>query len=323
MKAITCKRYGSPDVLRLAEVPRPVPRDDEVLIRVRAAGVNPLDYHLMRGKPYIGRLMLGPLKPRTTRPGRDVAGEVEAVGRNVTQFKPGDAVFGGCIGAFAEYACASKAKVVRKPANVTFEQAAAVPVAGLSALQGLRDEGRIQAGQKVLINGASGGVGTFAVQIARLLGADVTGICSARNTDLVRSLGAERVIDYTLEDFTRTGEQYDLLFDTMGKRPPSECRRALTRRGTLVLVGAGNKGRWLGPLADIVQAVVLSWFVKQRIVPFVARFRQDDLRVLGDLLQTGKVVPVIDRSYPLSEVPAAIRHLEEGHARGKVVITMG
>jgi NADPH:quinone reductase-like Zn-dependent oxidoreductase len=322
MKAATYTRYGSPDVLQIVDVPKPVPAGDEILIRVRAAGVNPLDYHLMRGRPYIGRLMLGPFRPRNIRPGRDVAGEVVAVGGKATRFKPGDAVFGGCLGAFAEYACVSETRLVTKPAGITFEQAAAVPIAGLTALQGLRDEGRIQAGQKVLVNGAAGGVGTFAVQIARMLGADVTGVCSAGNFDMVQSLGASRVIDYTREDFTRSGERYDLVFDTVGKRPPTECRRALTRTGTLVLVGAGNTGRWVGPLADIVQAVVLSWFVKQRLVPFIARLRQDDLLVLRGLLETGKVVSVIDRRYRLSDVPAAIRYLEEGHARGKIVITM-
>ncbi|MGD1047313.1 MAG: NAD(P)-dependent alcohol dehydrogenase [Candidatus Krumholzibacteriaceae bacterium] len=322
MRAIHYTEYGPPDVLHLAEVAKPTPKVDEVLIRIRAASVNPLDWHFMRGMPYVVRIQAGLRKPKVTRLGVDVAGQVEAVGGNVTQLQPGDEVFGSCRGAFAEYGCASEGALVLKPANMTFEQAAAVPVAAFTALQGLRDKGRIQPGQKVLINGAAGGVGTFAVQIAKAFGADVTGVCSTRNVGLVRSIGADNVIDYTQEDFTKNGRRYDLIFDTVGNHSLSDCRRALTAKGTLVLVGGPNEGRWLGPLAGILKAVVLSRFVSQKIVSFLARLNKDDLIVMRDLLEAGKVVPVIDRSYPLSDVPEAIRYLEEGHARGKVVITM-
>jgi NADPH:quinone reductase-like Zn-dependent oxidoreductase len=322
MKAITCERYGSPDVLRLVEVARPAPKDAEVLIRVRAAAVNPLDWHLMRGKPYIGRLLLGVLKPKHTGPGRDVAGEVVAVGKDVTQFKPGDEVFGACRGAFAEYACATESALVTKPGNVTFEQAAAVPVAGLSALQGLRDRGQLRAGQKALIIGAAGGVGTFAVQIAKWLGAEVTGVCSTGNVALVRSIGADRVIDYTREDFTRTGQRYDVILDAVGSRSLAERRRALAPEGTLVLVAAPDEGGMRGLLATFLGAIVLSRVMRQKLRPFLARLRKDDLLALRELLEAGRIVPVIDRAYPLSDVPAAIRYSEAGHARGKVVITM-
>ncbi|MGE5236398.1 MAG: NAD(P)-dependent alcohol dehydrogenase [Acidobacteriota bacterium] len=322
MRAITFTEYGAPDVLRLAEVARPTPKDDEVLIRIRAASVNPLDWHLMRGTPYLGRVLFGLRRPKLTRPGRDVAGQVEAVGRNVTQFEPGDEVFGACKGAFAEYGCASESLLVSKPANVTFEQAAAAPVAALTALQGLRDRGRIQAGQRVLVNGAAGGVGTFAVQIAKVFGADVTGVCSTRNVELVRSIGADHVIDYTHEDFTASVPRYDLIFDAVGNRSLSDRRRALTPEGTLVLVGAADEGRWLGPLAGLLEVAVVSRFAGQKLRLFLARVRKDDLMVLRELLEAGKVTPVIDRSYPLSEVPEAVRYLAEGHARGKVVITM-
>jgi 2-desacetyl-2-hydroxyethyl bacteriochlorophyllide A dehydrogenase len=313
MKAIVYTQYGSPDVLRLIEVATPAPKDNEVLIRVRAAAVNPLDWHLMRGEPRIARLVFGPIKPRDTRPGRDVAGEVVEVGKNVTHFKPGDAVFGVCRGAFAEYACALESKLVTKPDNVTFEQAAAVPVAALTALQGLRDRGRIRNGQKVLINGAAGGVGSFAVQIAESFGADVTGVCSTGNVDRVRAIGAHRVIDYTREDFTRSGQRYDVVFDAVGNRSLADCRRAMTSNGALVLAGASD---------EILRAIVLSWFSRQRLRPFLARVRKDDLLTLRELLATGAIVPVIDRTYPLSDVPAAVRYSEEGHARGKLVITI-
>jgi NADPH:quinone reductase-like Zn-dependent oxidoreductase len=268
------------------------------------------------------RLMTGLRKPRFARLGADVAGQVDAVGKNVTGFQPGDEVFGACKGAFAEYVCAAEGAVVRKPTNVTFEQAAAVPVAAITALQGLRDKGRIQRGQKVLINGAAGGVGTFAVQIARVFGADVTGVCSTRNIDMVRSIGANHVVDYTQADFTKSGQRYDLIFDSVGNHSLSDCRRALTAEGTLLMVGGPDTGRWLGPLMDILATVVVSRFVSQRLVPFLARLKKDDLIVLQELLEAGKVTPVIDRSYPLRDVAGAIRYLEEGHARGKVVITM-
>jgi NADPH:quinone reductase-like Zn-dependent oxidoreductase len=322
MGAITYTKYGPPDVLQFTEVARPTPGDNEVLIRIRAASVNPLDWHFMRGTPYIVRAQAGLRKPKTTRLGVDGAGMVEAVGKNVTRFQPGDEVFGACKGAFAEYACASEGRLVLKPTNVTFEQAAAVPVAALTALQGLRDKGQIQSGQKVLINGASGGVGTFAVQIARLLGTDVTGVCSTRNVDMVRSIGANRVVDYTQEDFTKSGQRYDLIFDSAGNHSLSDIRRALTRDGTLVSVGGPDNGHWIGPLTGVLAVLVLSRFVSQKLIPFLAHLNRDDLMVMKELLETGKVTPVIDRSYPLSDVPEAIRYLEEGHARGKVVITV-
>lgn len=322
MRAIVYAEYGPPDVLQFTEVAKPTPKDDEVLIIIRAASVNPLDWHYMRGTPYLVRTKSGLRKPKVTRLGVDVAGQVEAVGKNVTQFQPGDEVFGACKGAFAEYVCASEGALVLKPANVTFEQAAAVPVAAVSALQGLRDKGQIQRGQKVLINGAAGGVGTFAVQIAKVFGADVTGVCSTSNVDMVRSIGAHHVMDYTQEDFTKSGQRYDLIFDSVGNHSLSDCRRALTTEGTLVLVGGPDKGRWLAPLTGVLTAVVLSRFVSQKLLPFLAHLSKDDLIVLRELLEAGKVAPVIDRSYPLSDVPEAIRYLEKGHARGKVVIRM-
>ena len=321
MKAIVYHEYGSPDVLKCEEIEKPTAGDDEVLIRVRAAAVNPLDRHFMRGEPYPVRAMTGLIKPKATRPGVDLAGQVEAVGRNVTQFQPGDEVFGGSRGAFAEYVCAYENKLVQKPANLTFEQAAAVPVAALSALQGLRGKGRIQPGQKVLINGAAGGVGTFAVQIAKSFGADVTGVCSTKSADVVRSIGADQVIDYTREDFTKSGQRYDLIFDCVGNRSLSDLRRAMTPKGTYVVVG-GPAGRWIGPLAPSLKALLVSPFVSQDLVTFTASINKEDLVVLKELIEAGKVTPVIDKCYTLSEAPEAMRHLEEGHARGKIVITL-
>jgi NADPH:quinone reductase-like Zn-dependent oxidoreductase len=321
MNAIVYRSYGPPDVLACEDVEKPTARDDQVLIKVRAASVNPLDWHFMRGEPYFLRVGSGLRKPKVTRLGVDLAGQVEAVGRNVTQFQPGDEVFGTSRGAFAEYVCAAEKAVALKPANVTFEQAAAVPVAGLSALQALRDKGRIQPGQKVLVNGAAGGVGTFAVQIARSFGADVTGVCSTRNVDMVRSIGADRVIDYTRDDFTEGGQRYDLILDCIGNRPLSACRRVMSPGGFYVAVG-GSGGRAIGPLARMLGAAVLSRFVSQHLVMFLASLNKGDLVVLKGLIEAGKVTPVIDRSYALREVPEAIRYLEEGHARGKVVITM-
>lgn len=270
MRAFVYTRYGSPDVLQLAEVAKPATKEDEVLIGVRAASVNPIDWHFMRGEPFIVRMTSGLGRPKKPRLGIDVAGRVEAVGGNVTQFHPGDEVFGACRGSFAEYVCAPQRALVPKPANLTFEQAAAVPVAALTALQGLRDTGRIQRGQKVLINGASGGVGTFAVQIAAMLGAEVTGVCSARNADMVRSLGARHVVDYTQVDFSRSGERYDLILDAVGNRSLSDCRRALAPEGALVLAGGAGGGHWLGPLAGALKAAALSPFVRQRLRPFMA-----------------------------------------------------
>jgi NADPH:quinone reductase-like Zn-dependent oxidoreductase len=321
MKAIAYHRYGSPDVLRCEEIARPVPGDDEVLIAVRAASANPLDWHFLRGTPYIGRLRFGLRKPKAPRLGADVAGRVEAAGGNVTQFKPGDEVFGACRGAFAEYACAPESTLALKPQNVTFEQAAAAPVAGLTALQALRDKGRLQPGQTVLINGAAGGVGTFAVQIAKWLGADVTGVCSARNVERVRSIGADWVIDYTQEDFTRSGQHYDLILDCVGNHSLPACRRVLNPQGIYVIVGAPD-GRWISPLPRVLQALVMSRLGSQSLVLFLTRRSQKDLIILRDLMAAGKVTPVIDRCYGLDEVPEAIRYLEGGHARGKVIITV-
>jgi NADPH:quinone reductase-like Zn-dependent oxidoreductase len=323
MKAIVYCDYGPPDVLRVETIAKPTCTDDQILIRVRAAAINPYEWHFMRGTPYIGRLMgMGLRKPKVTRLGVDVAGQVEAVGRNVTRFKPGDEVFGAAPGALAEYACASERRLAMKPDNVTFEQAASVSIAATTALQALRDKGKLRPGQDVLINGASGGVGTFAVQIAKTLGARVTGVCSTRNVELVRSIGADQVVDYTKEDFTRSERRYDLIVDTVGNRSLSECRRVLTPKGRYVMVG-GKNGRWIAPLDRALSAKVFSWFVSQHMSMIMAHQDKDDLGILRDLMQAGKVTPVIDRTYTLSQVPEAMRHLEGGHARGKVVITIG
>jgi len=322
MKAAVYRRYGPPDVVHIEDVQKPSPKDNEVLLKVRAASVNPLDAGLMKGKPHSFRLLFGLRKPRLTRPGVDVAGQVEAVGRNVTQFKPGDEVFGSCRGAFAEHACTQESKLVIKPANVTFEQAASVPVGALTALQGLREKAHIQARQKVLINSAAGGVGTFAVQIAKSFGADVSGVCSTRNVEMVRSIGADRVIDYTQEDFTKSGQRYDLILDCVGNHSLSACRRVLNPRGTYIAVG-GPSGRWMiGPLARAITALALSRFVSQKLVMVLAKPSKGDLTIMRDLMEAGKVTPVIDKRYGLSEVPEAVRYLEAGHARGKVVVTV-
>src|SRR5713226_4983088 len=318
MKAIVYSRYGSPDVLECEEIEKPAPGDNEVLIRVRAASLNPLDRHIMRAPPFL-RIAFGLRKPRI-RPGRDVAGQVEAVGRNVTQFKPGDEVFGVCSGGLAEYACTRESGLVTKPNNLTFEQAGSVGVAALTALQGLRDKGKIRPGQKVLINGAGGGVGTFAVQIAKSFGADVTGVCSTGKVDMVRSIGADRVIDYTQEDFTNGTQRYDLIFDLMATHSLPEYRRVLTPNGTCVPAGGPTKVRAILTLA--FEVLVLSRFVSQNFVMFVAKLSKEDLTTLGELMAAGKVTPVIDKRYRLNEVPEAMRYLEEGHARGKVVITL-
>ena len=326
MKAIVYYNYGSPDVLKCEEFEKPTPADAEVLIKVRAASLNPADRHLMRRVPFFIRIVFGLCKPSITqpgRPGRDVAGEVEAVGKNVTQFKPGDAVFGSCLGACAEYVCASESRLVMKPDNVTFEQAASVPVAALTALQGLRDKGQIQPRQKVLINGAAGGVGTFAVQIAKSFGADVTGVCSTRNVEMVGSIGADRVIDYTQEDFTKGTQRYDLIFDLVANHSLLACRRVLNPKGTYIgagIVGLGES--MVGLLAHMITTIVLPRFVSQNFVTFMAKISKEDLAIMRELMEAGKVTPVIDKRYRLSEVPEAIRYLEEGHARGKVVITL-
>ncbi len=327
MKAIRFDRYGSPDVLELRDVEMPAVGDDELLVRVRAASVNPLDWHFMRGMPYAVRLLAGLTQPKASarKLGADMAGVVEAVGRNVSAFRPGDEVFGGLEerGCLGEYITIGEAgAVVRKPASLTFEQAAAVPVAGCTALQALRDKGHLQPGQKVLVNGASGGVGTFVVQIAKALGAVVTGVCSSNNTQLVASLGADHVIDYAKADFTRARGQYDLLIDVAGSRSLSATRRVLQRSGVLVGVGGPNKGRFVGPLSRSLRMAMLSPAVSQRMVFFLAQQNNADLTVLRELIESAKVTPIVDRTYPLTEAADAMRYLEEGHARGKVVVTM-
>ena len=324
MKAAIYTRYGPPDVVQIKEVEKPVPKDDEVLIKVRAASVNPADWRLLRGVPHIFRVLFRLRKPTPAEPGRlghDVAGEVEAVGRNITQFKPGDQVFGVCSGALAEYACAPEAKLVMKPEKLTFEQAASVPVAGLTALQGLRDKGKIQPGKKVLINGAAGGVGTFAVQIARSVGAEVTGVTSTGNVDMVRSLGAGRIVDYTQEDFSKNGLCYDLILDNVGNHSLAALRRVLNPGGICVIAGAPkNFSRFA--LTHMLAAPVLSRFASQKFVFFIAKINKEDMSAVCELMIAGKVTPVIDRRYKLNEAAEALRYLEQGHARGKVIVTL-
>jgi NADPH:quinone reductase-like Zn-dependent oxidoreductase len=324
MRAIVCHQYGAPEAVRLEAVDKPTPGDGEVLIQVRAASLNALDWHLMKGRPALVRMFLGLRRPRMNRPGRDVAGRVETVGRGVTQFKPGDDVFGVCRGSLAEHACVSPSSLVAKPASVSFEQAAAAPIAALTALQGLRDHGRLQTGQRVLINGAAGGVGTFAVQIAKSFGAEVAGVCSARNEELVRSIGADQVFDYTREDFTRSGERYDLILDLVANHSFFAYRRALNPRGTIIVGGAGGTdGREMGRrLVRSMGGVLISGLAAQKLAFFVTRLKQEDLFTIGKLLESGKVTPVIDSRFRLSEASRAIRHLAEGHARGKIVVTM-
>jgi NADPH:quinone reductase-like Zn-dependent oxidoreductase len=327
MKAIVYCDYGPPDVLKLMDIPKPVPNDNQVLVKVRAASVNPYDWHFIRGTPYIMRLGVGLRKPKVTRIGVDFAGTIEAVGKNPAaagQFKPGDEVFGGKTGAFAEYVCVSEKGVALKPANITFEQAGSVAIAGLTALQAVRDKAKAQRGQKILINGASGGVGTFAVQIAKSFGADVTGVCSTRNVDLVRSIGADHVIDYTKEDFTKSQQRYDVIIDNVGNQPLLSLRRALTPKGKYVMMGGGGLSDQgvIGPMFRPIRAILLSPFVSQEMGMMLTDPTQNDYKMVADLMQAGKVTPVIDRRYKLSEVPEAIAYLEQGHARGKVVITL-
>jgi NADPH:quinone reductase-like Zn-dependent oxidoreductase len=323
MKAITHETYGSVDVLRLKDIERPAIADDEVLVRVHAAGVDRGTWHVMTGLPYPIRLTgFGLRAPKNAVLGMDLAGVVEAVGSGVSRFAPGDEVFGLGQGSYAEYAAALERKLAPKPANLGFEQAAAVAASGLPALQGLRDHGRLRPGQSVLIIGASGGVGTYAVQLAKAFGAEVTGVCSSAKADMVRSIGADRVIDYTRDDFAQEGRRYDLILDIGGNASLSRLRRALTPKGTLVIAGGETDGRWLGGSDRQIRALVLSRFVSQRLGTFISRENHEDLLVLKELIEAGKVTPVIDRSYPLSEVPEAIRYLEQGRARGKVVITV-
>ena len=320
MKAILFHKYGSPDILKLEEVEKPTPKENQVLVKVQAASANPLDWHRMRAKPFLVRLGEGLLKPKDPRLGVDFAGRVEAVGKDVTAFQPGDEVFGMATGSFAEYVCTAESNLVHKPANISFESAAAVPVVAFTALQGLRHAGQIQPGQKVLVNGASGGVGTFAVQIAKSFGAEVTGVCSTRNLEMVRAIGADHVIDYTKEDFARNGQQYDLIYDAVGNRSVSTYRRALHPQGSCVIAGFTTLPRML---EHMLLGAWVSRNGSQKIgMMGMAKSDQTDLLFMKELLGAGKVVPVIDRCYPLSETAAAIRYLEQGHARGKVIVTI-
>ena len=321
MKAIVYHKYGSPDVLGLQDIDMPVVNDDDVLVRVRAASLNPYDWHFMRGEPRFMRLISGLRKPKSARLGVDMAGEVEAVGKQVTQFQPGDEVFGRGQGSFGEYVCVSEESLVGKPANITFEQAAAVYMAASTALQGLRDRGGIQPGHKVLINGASGGVGTFAVQIAKSFGAEVTAVCSTRNVDMVRSIGADHVVDYTQEDFTQGERRYDLMFDTIGNHSLATFRALLVSGGKYLMVGMPT-GRWIQPLPRVIGASLLSLFMGKKMVLVNTKLSNDDLHTLKGLLEDEKITTVIDRTYELSEIQEGIRYLEEGHAQGKVVITV-
>ncbi|MBV9886503.1 MAG: NAD(P)-dependent alcohol dehydrogenase [Acidobacteria bacterium] len=322
MKAIVYYQYGPPDILRCEEIEKVTPGDGEVSLKIRAASLNPYDWHFMRGLPYGIRLMVGIGKPKNKRLGADVAGVVESVGRNVTQFKPGDAVYGVCHGAFGEFVCTAESKLVKKPDSVSFEHAACVPIAALTALQALRDKGKIRPQQSFLVNGASGGVGTFAVQIAKSLRAKVTGVTSTRNLELVRSLGADEVIDYTKQDFTKGDRRFDLILDCIGNHSFSECRRVLNRRGTNVAAG-GKTDDWMVTLvARKISAAFQSLFVSQKEVSILAKMVQADLLTMNELLVSGKVTPVIDHCCTLEGVPDAIRYLEEGHARGKVVMTV-
>jgi NADPH:quinone reductase-like Zn-dependent oxidoreductase len=326
VKAIVRDTYGSADVLELTDIDKPEPGDDEVLLRVHAASVNPADWHILRGVPYIARMQFGLGKPKDRVLGCDVAGHIEAVGNNVTMLQPGEEVFGSPfmhgLGAFAEWVCISEDLLAPKPANLSFEQVAAVPLAALTALQALRGQGRIEPGYKVLIIGASGGVGTFAVQIAKSFDAEVSGVCSTRNLEMVRALGAEHVIDYTQEDFTHSGQKYDLIFQLAGTLSPSEFRSALTSNGTLLISSGESEGSWIGPLDRVIKALVLSPLVSQKMASFTVKPNREDLQLLKQFIEDGTITPVIDRSYPLAQVPEAIRYLEEGHAQGKVVISV-
>lgn len=322
MKAIVQEAYGSADLLELRDIARPVPRDDEVLVEVRAAGVGPEVWHLMTGRPYVARVALGLRRPKNPVRGWDGAGRVEAVGAKVTDFKPGDEVFGNCQGSFAEYARARADRLAPKPAGLTFEQAAALPVSGMTALQALSGSSRPRPGGRVLVIGASGGVGTYAVQLAAMYGAEVTGVCGPSGADLVRSLGAAHVIDYTTADITDGPHRYDVIVDNAGLRPLPVLRRALTPRGTLVIVGGEGGSGFFGGMSRGLRAVLLSPFIGQNLRNLISTARREDLLTLKDLAEKGRITPVIDRAYPLSEAPEALRHLEKGHPRGKLVITV-
>lgn len=322
MKAITYHCYGSPEVLEYSDIEKPVPAENEVLVKIHAAAVNPLDWHYMRGSPFVMRLMAGIGAPDDTSMGVDFAGTVEAVGSEVTRYKPGDEVFGGRGGAFGEYVTVPENRgLTLKPDNVSFEQAAAVPIAAITALQALRDKGQLKAGQKVLVNGASGGVGTYAVQIARAYGAEVHGVCSSRNVDMVRSLGADHVFDYKREDYTQSDQEYDLIIDNVGNHSPMANTRVLKPDGKLVMVG-GAKGDWLGPFTGSIKAMATDPFVSQEFVGILAVLTAEDLAILADLMENGKMISVIDRRYPLSEVADAIAYSETGRARGKIIINV-
>ena len=321
MKAMVQDTYGSPDRLELRDIDKPVVGDDDVLVHVHAAGLHPGDCFAVRGSPFPMRMATGLLKPKHGIPGFDVAGHVEALGNNVEQFQPGDEVFGACTGTCAEYACAGQDELALKPANLTLEEAAAIPTSALAALHALRDVGKVQPGQKVLINGAAGGIGTFAVQIAKSFGAEVTGVCSTRNVDMVRSIGADHVVDYTQEDFTQGGQRYDLIFDNVENRSLSDCRRALTPNGALIL-NSGSAGGGVGMLVRLVKPLVLSPFLRQSLRRYLSIPNHEDLVVLKELVETGKLTPVIDKTYPLRETGAALAYIEGGHARGKVVINV-
>jgi NADPH:quinone reductase-like Zn-dependent oxidoreductase len=323
MQAIVYRRYGSPDALELEEIPKPTPADGQVLIRVHAASVNPYDWHFLRGTPSFIRLFIGMRRPKSPRLGADVAGVVESVGANVAPFKPGDAVFGTAKGSFAEYACATASQLAAKPQEISFEQAACLPIAGITALQGVRDKGRVQTGQTVLINGAAGGVGIFAVQIAKSLGTRVTGVCSTRNVELLRSIGADEVIDYTREDFARSTQRYDLLFDLVGNRSLTDYLCAVQPRGTYISCGGGGPDRsTVDLLARLLQDAIRSRFVSQKMPGLLAKINREDLAILADLVQRGTVIPIVDRTYSLHETAEAVRHVESGHVRGKVVIAV-
>ncbi len=323
MKAIVQERFGPPDVLQLVDVDLPEVGDDDALVRVHAAALNPYDWHMLRGDPLVARLMgVGLIKPKAPVAGVDAAGVVEAVGSNVREVRPGDEVLGRFRGAFAEYACAAEDEVVPKPASLTFEQAAAVPMAATTALRGIRDVGEVKAGQRVLVNGAGGGVGTFAVQIAAALGAEVTGVCSTGNVELVRSIGAAHVIDYTMEDFTAGSTRYDVILDNVSSLQLKRLRGVLTPKGILVLNGGGSPGHVFGPVAGLLKAVVANLFVSQRLRPLPPKQKREELLAVTELIDDGKLTPIVDRTYPLAETAEGLRHVEQGHARGKVVVTV-